>query len=224
MDYLSHSLNSIAERLRESGALEETPVLNFRAHRPLMNFHRIHAAFFSVDKMPYYRIQNDAATAFYGHNDHDVSAMNLTFYYRHFKVRQLPVLVQVFQFFNRDDRGEFRCTVGLKDFSGTYREMTTATRTVAWDERGKPAYAVVVGAPVCDLSWYQAFEMFGFDFLSEREEEAARLMFCGHSNQEIADKLDLSVKSVEKDLRKVFQHSGTKNRNELFMRVEEHSF
>ncbi|MDP0491177.1 MAG: LuxR C-terminal-related transcriptional regulator [Verrucomicrobiota bacterium JB023] len=219
-DYLSHSLEAIAGRLRASDAFAALPIKDFRPYVPLINHYLTHSAFISVDKMPYLRFNNDAATAFYGLDDNDVTAENVGFYYRTMRIHQFPLMIQAHQFFNRDDRGEFRCAVNLKNGEGNYQELLISMKTVVWDQNERPAYAMVVGIPRLDLRWYEAYERFELCCLPPRSAEAGRLMFQGYTNQEIADELELSVKSVEKDLHQLFIRTETKSRNELFSKFE----
>lgn len=220
MEYLSRSLSAIVRRLQASPAFDERLVRDFMRHQPLLNHHLVHAAMISVDRTPFCRFHNDAAAAFYGIPDPDVSSMNIGFYYRSIKVRQYIIMLQGHQFFVRNQPGEFRCKVDLKDHSGIYQPMLAIFRAVAWDQRGKAAYAVVVGAPIVDLRYYEAYELLNLAGLPERTLEAARFLFRGFSNQEIADELDVSVKTVEKDLQFIFEHTKTRSRRQLLDKFE----
>jgi DNA-binding CsgD family transcriptional regulator len=191
-------------------------------HQPLLNHRLVHAAMISVDRMPYCRIHNDAAAEFYGIPDPDVSPMNISLYYQRMRVRQYIVMLQGHQFFVRNQPGEFRCKIDLKDHSGIYQPMLAIFRTVAWDQRGKAAYAVVVGAPIADLRYYMAYEILNLAGLPGRTLEAARFLFRGFSNQEIADELDVSVKTVEKDLHFIFEHTRTHSRRQLLDKFEKY--
>lgn len=51
--------------------------------------------------------------------------------------------------------------------------------------------------------------------LSEREEEVLRLVAWGHSNKEIATRLNISVKTVEGHKSKIMEKLGLKNRVEI---------
>jgi DNA-binding NarL/FixJ family response regulator len=51
--------------------------------------------------------------------------------------------------------------------------------------------------------------------LSEREEEVLRLVAWGHSNKEIAERLNISVKTVEGHKSKIMEKLGLKNRVEV---------
>ncbi len=222
MEYLSRSLSSIISRLQASAAFGEIPVREFMRYQPLLNHHLVHAAMISVDRMPYCRFHNDAAAAFYGIPDPDVSPMNISLYYQRMKVRQYIIMLQGHQFFVRNQSGEFRCKVDLKDHSGVYQPMLAIFRTVAWDRNGKAAYAVVVGAPVIDIRYYEAYELLSLEGLPERGLEAASFLFRGFSNQEIADELKVSAKTVEKDLQDVFERTGTRSRRQLLEKFEKH--
>jgi NarL family two-component system response regulator LiaR len=52
------------------------------------------------------------------------------------------------------------------------------------------------------------------DGLTAREEEALRLLSEGMSNQEIADALCVTVKTVETHLHHIFQKLGVKHRTQ----------
>ncbi|MEM9080383.1 MAG: LuxR C-terminal-related transcriptional regulator [Verrucomicrobiota bacterium] len=218
-DYLTHALHTIIGRLQNSDALNQVPVEDFTPYQPLLNHHLVLGAFISVDKTPYLRFNNDQATRFFGRENPDVTAENIGFYYRIMKLSQMPLMIHAHQFFTRKDPGEFRCRVSLKDHTGTFHEMTSTTKTVAWDSRGRPAYAVTISVPVIDYEWCRAYESFDFQKLPSRSQEAGRLLFQGHSNQEIADSLGVSVKSIEKDLHQVFERAHTNNRGELFKKL-----
>lgn len=222
MEYLSRCLNAINRRLQASPAFDEIPVREFMRHQPLLNHHLVHAAMISVDKMPFCRIHNDAAAAFHGIPDPDVSPMNISIYYQRMRVRQYIIMLQGHQFFLRNQPGEFRCRVDVKDHSGVYRPMLAIFRVVALDQRGKPAYAVAVGAPAVDLPYYEAYELLKLAGLPARTLEATRFLFRRFSNQEIADELNVSVKTVEKDLQPVFQHTRTRTRQELLDKYEKY--
>lgn len=221
MEHLSRSLSAIISRLQSSSAFDQMPVRDLMSHQPLLNHHLVHAAMISVDRMPYCRFHNDAAAAFYGIPDPDVSPMNISLYYQRMRVRQYVIMLQGHQFFVRNRPGEFRCKVDLKDHQGIYQPMLAIFRTVAWDSKGKAAYAVVVGAPVVDVRYYEAYELLNLAGLPGRVLEAASFLFRGFSNQEIADELDVSVKTVEKDLQCVFERTKTRTRRQLLEKFEE---
>ena len=53
------------------------------------------------------------------------------------------------------------------------------------------------------------------DRLSEREREIATLIGAGHSNPEIAGRLFLSRKTVERHVSNILARTGARNRTEL---------
>ncbi|MER6462011.1 LuxR C-terminal-related transcriptional regulator [Streptomyces sp. NPDC001288] len=59
----------------------------------------------------------------------------------------------------------------------------------------------------------------GQESLTERERQVTHLVTQGHTNQEIADELTLSVKTIEYHLRNVFGKLGVHNRRELRRRI-----
>lgn len=58
--------------------------------------------------------------------------------------------------------------------------------------------------------------------LSEREREVLRLIALGHTNQEIADTLYLSVKTVETHKARIMTKLGTRSRSELVRYAMQH--
>jgi DNA-binding NarL/FixJ family response regulator len=59
----------------------------------------------------------------------------------------------------------------------------------------------------------------GLEALSEREREVARLIAGGSSNREIADRLLLSPKTVERHMTNILAKLDLRNRTELASRV-----
>ncbi|MFJ7899902.1 AAA family ATPase [Streptomyces sp. NPDC096198] len=57
------------------------------------------------------------------------------------------------------------------------------------------------------------------ELLTPRERQVSHLVGLGHTNQEIADELTLSVKTVEYHLRSIFGKTGVHNRRELRRRI-----
>lgn len=95
-------------------------------------------------------------------------------------------------------------------------ELLTAIRTVA---KGRTYAQVELGGtppsrPV-DHSAKQSAAATALDTLSEREREVFDLVARGHTNQAIADKLFLSVKTVESYRARLLAKLGLKNRAEL---------
>ncbi|MBK1832822.1 helix-turn-helix domain-containing protein [Roseibacillus ishigakijimensis] len=222
MDYLSRSLETIIRRVQASPALDCIPLkssADFMPYQPLLNHYLVQTAFLSVDKTPFCRIHNDAAAAFYGLPDPDVTPLNISFYYRFIRVKHYAVMLQGHQFFRRNEKGEFRCLVDLKNAQGEFQPVKAAFRTVAWNDKGQAAYAIVVGSPVEELLYQEAYETLDLAGLPARTLQATKLLLQGHSNQEIADHLACSPKSVERDLHVLFQHAGLRNRKELFARL-----
>jgi len=68
-------------------------------------------------------------------------------------------------------------------------------------------------------AWRRGRSVNGVDNLSEREHEVARLVAEGNSNREIADRLVLSPKTVERHLTNILAKLGIRNRTELASRV-----
>ncbi|MFQ3562217.1 AAA family ATPase [Streptomyces gramineus] len=64
-----------------------------------------------------------------------------------------------------------------------------------------------------------AGRMPGQEALTERERQVTHLVVLGHSNQEMAEELTLSVKTIEYHLRNVFGKLGVRNRRELRRRI-----
>lgn len=222
MEYLSRCLSTIIGRLRASPAFDEIPVRDFMPYQPLLNHQLVHVALISVNRMPYLRYHNDAAAEFYGIADRNVTSLNVRFYYQRMKARQLVLILHGHQFFVENQPGEFHCKVDLKDRDGVFQPMHTVFQTVAWDSKGKPAYAVVAGCPVVDLRYYEAYELLGLSELPGRILEAARFLFRGLNNQGIADRLGVSVKTVEKELQAVFQTTRTTSRKQLIEKFEKY--
>jgi DNA-binding NarL/FixJ family response regulator len=59
----------------------------------------------------------------------------------------------------------------------------------------------------------------GIAGLSEREREVARLIAEGSSNREIADRLVVSPKTVERHVTNILAKLGMRNRTELASRI-----
>ncbi|MFJ5646105.1 AAA family ATPase [Streptomyces sp. NPDC093223] len=59
----------------------------------------------------------------------------------------------------------------------------------------------------------------GQESLTQRERQVTHLVVQGHSNQEMAEELTLSVKTIEYHLRNIFGKLGVRNRRELRRRV-----
>jgi len=214
------SLDKIIERLQEHEVFQEIPLTDFSAHQPLLNHHLVHAALISVNgHVPYFRWNNDAASEFYGYKP-DVTKLNLSFYYRIMKLRQVPLMVQGQQFFTKNKPGAFRFCASLKNSSGQYVDMRCLMKAAAFDSKGRAAYTVAVGAPQADCLWYEAYDVLKLSSCGSNPLKAGRLLFQGLSNQEIADKMDLSIKSVEKYLHEIYAHVGVKSRSELFAQIE----
>lgn len=57
--------------------------------------------------------------------------------------------------------------------------------------------------------------------LSSREYEVAQLVAGGYSNQEISDRLQISVQTVKNHLRSIFRKLSLANRVELALRIVE---
>lgn len=220
MDYLSRCLNTIFERLRASAAFHEIPITDLMPYQPLLNHQLVHVALISVNRMPYCRYHNDAAAEFYGLADRNVTSQNVSFYYQRMRTWQHILILHGYHFFVQNKPGEFRCTVDMKDKDGVFHPLHTVFRTMAWDENGKAAYAAVVACPVLDLRYYEAYELLGLSRLPPRSLDAARVLFRGYSNPEIAAKLNVSVKTVEKELREVFCITQTTSRKQLFEKFE----
>ena len=55
--------------------------------------------------------------------------------------------------------------------------------------------------------------------LSSREQEVAHLAASGHSNQEIGDRLQISVQTVKNHMQSIFRKLALANRVELTLRI-----
>jgi two-component system response regulator NreC len=82
---------------------------------------------------------------------------------------------------------------------GTYLDPTVAARAIARQHRPAPATGVGVADPG----------------LSEREEEVLRLAAWGHTNKDIAARLDLSVKTIETHKANATQKLGLRHRIDI---------
>ena len=51
--------------------------------------------------------------------------------------------------------------------------------------------------------------------LTKRETEIVELVYCGKTNQEIADELFISLKTVKAHIYNIFKKTGSKNRTQL---------
>lgn len=221
MEYLLRCLDTIIGRLNASPAFTAMPVRDFMLHQPCLNHHLVHAAMISIGRMPYCRYHNDAAAEFFGIPDHDVSPLNMGFHYQRMKVHQYVLNLYAHHFLLRNDHTEFQCMMDLKDKDGIFQPMQAFFRNVAWNEEGKAAYAVFVCCPLQDLRYYEAYEILGLHSLPARSLDAARFLFRGFSNKQIADELNASVKTVEKNLRWVFQITETASRRQLMEKFEQ---
>ena len=221
MDFLIPILERISTRLSESELLQSEQVSNVLNHTALLEEHGAFVSFQSIGKTPYFKVINDAHRDFHGFTDNDITSMNLGFYYRYMRRRQLPLLVQAYQFQLRNDPGYFSSTQGLKNADGIFEDVHTVMKIVAWNELGKPAYALAVGCKNQDTEWFKAAEKFDLYQLKEREKNCLTALLDGDSNDEISLKLDVSRATIEKIVQRVFQHCQVSNRAEFFAQLNE---
>ena len=141
------------------------------------------------------------------------------------KVRQQSPSTKVLVLTMHDDPAYLRATLaagadGYLVKTATDSEMLNALRAVA---KGRTVvnlaatpqkiHSAIVDAEKPDAP--------GHDSLSERELEVIKLLAQGHTNQEIADKLFLSVKTIETYRSRIGTKLGLKTRAEIVKYVNE---
>ena len=214
-------LERVHARLSASDLLENVMPGHILDHADLFEENGALISFQSIGKTPYFKFINNAHRDFHGFTENNISSMNLGFYYRFMRRRQLPLLVQAYQFQLRNDLGYFSSTQGLKNADGNFEDVHTVMKTVAWNEAAKPTYALALGCRVQDTEWFKAAEKFGLYSFEDREKNCLEALLEGDSNDEISLKLDVSRATVEKVIQRIFQHCQVNNRAEFFAKLTE---
>lgn len=159
---------------------------------------------------------NDAMRGFYGLDENDQSHQNMFFYLKTFHSSTYHVLVQSYQFFNRNSLGFFEQDYLLKNSKGLYEQVYGVSKTVAWDAKGMPSYALSLTCPSKEYSLFSARQIFNLHNLSKREGECLPLLVKGLTNGQIAAEMDVSERTVEKHVSSILSHANVPNRNKFF--------
>lgn len=164
---------------------------------------------------PFYLFLNDQARDFYGFDSNDRSKMNVTFYSKTLHPKSLPLLVHSYQFFFSDRRDFLTLTYQLRNARGHYEKVYGVSKTMTWNKKGQPALVASVTCREADWNRLNAICSFGMDSLGERPRECLGLLLQGHTNAQIADEMNISVKTVEKHVDQILKLSGFSSRVEL---------
>ena len=133
-----------------------------------------------------------------------------------FHPSSINILIKVHQFFSRNDLGYLECQYNLRNAKGKYEKVAGVTRTIAWNEGGAPLYALSVTCRESEYTLALAKEHFAFVDLSPRENEVLACLLQGYANCQIADELEVSEKTIEKNVSTLFQKAKVKNRPDFF--------
>jgi len=141
------------------------------------------------------------------------------------KVRQQSPDTKVLVLTMHDDSAYLRATLaagadGYLVKTATDAEMLSALRAVA---KGRTVVNLAASPQKIHAAMISAEkpESPGHDSLSERELEVIRFLAKGHTNQEIADKLFLSVKTIETYRSRIGTKLGLKTRADIVKYVTE---
>jgi len=182
-------------------------VINQSEH--MLTVHGVHRKNFKI-------VLNDRCRDFYGFDENDQSKYNIGFHYKTMNPRSLSVLIKSNAFFLRNDLGYLENTYSLKNASGQYENVVGVTRTHEWDEKGRAAYALSLTCREEDYALAVAKEHFELTEISVKQSEVLSLLIQGMTNGQIAARLDLSERTIEKHVTSVFQQAEVKNRAEFF--------
>jgi DNA-binding NarL/FixJ family response regulator len=100
---------------------------------------------------------------------------------------------------------------GVRGFLRADAEPSTIVRTIVAAVQGN---SLLEGSVLESLTDYLSADML-IDQPTQRELEVLRVIGEGQSNQEIASRLHISIKTVEKHVSSLLKKSGTKNRTML---------
>lgn len=160
-------------------------------------------------------ICNDACRDYYGVETNDISHMNMRFYYNYFHPVSYVGLIKNHQFFSRNDLGYLEIVYTLKDHNEDYQKVVGISKTVAWDKRGKPLYALSLMCLQKDYLLNCAMEHFSLQGISRREQDTLSFLIRGCTNSQIASSLNVSTKTVEKEVSTLYSKAGIKSRAEF---------
>ncbi|MGJ8673587.1 LuxR C-terminal-related transcriptional regulator [Rubritalea sp.] len=162
---------------------------------------------------------NESMREFYGLGENDQSHQNMFFYLKTFHPSTYHVLVQSYQFFNRNSLGFFEQDYLLKNSKGLYEQVYGVSKTLAWDSKGMPSYALSLTCPSKTYSLFSALQLFDLHHLSNRESECLPLLVKGLTNGQIASEMNVSERTVEKHVSNILSHAKVPNRNSFFQQL-----
>ncbi|MBP5941428.1 helix-turn-helix transcriptional regulator [Streptomyces sp. LBUM 1476] len=96
---------------------------------------------------------------------------------------------------------------------GGFEPLLLALSAQAQDDPGAP----FGGPDLADDFWEEPEGILGADGLSAAERRVAWLAGIGHSNREMADRLCVTVSTVEQHLTKIYRKLGLKQRADLLL-------
>lgn len=157
-------------------------------------------------------ICSDLTRDFYGYEDNDLSSMNMRFYYEVVHPNMIINLVKNIMFFSRNDVGYLEIDYTLKNNKKEYVKVYGVSKTVAWDERGKPLFALSLMCLKEDYVVQCAIEYFKLNDITLREREVLTNLVNGLSNSQISYDLSVSEKTVEKYVSSIYSKAGISGR------------